>query len=118
MSFDIIFLRPVDSSGNDLDMPDEVHPMGSNEVVSFAFEQIFPGALAGIFICGERYAVEVELAGDPVQSAHLVLRFGSSWSNQIHDEFIATLTKLCEILGTVAFAVSDNSRLAPVPIRA
>ena len=113
MSCDIIIFRPVDSSVSDLGLLDEVHPMGSNAVVSFAFEQIFPGSLAGAFVREEQYAVEVLLEGDPVQSAHLALRFGSSWSDKIRDEFIATLSKLCETLGTVAFAVSDNSRLAP-----
>jgi len=61
MSFDIIILKPTDSSISDLSEVNDVVLLGSAEVVSAAFNAAFPNCFDGAFLSGEDYAVEGEL---------------------------------------------------------
>lgn len=112
MSFDIIILKPTDSSISDLSEVNDVVLLGSAEVVSAAFNAAFPNCFDGAFLSGEDYAVEGSLSGDPVQSVHLALRFGHQASGVDTEAFLAMLGEICQQLGAVAFAVSDNSRIS------
>jgi hypothetical protein len=113
MSFDIIILKPSETSVTDLSEVEEVSPLGSYEAVSQIFSAKFPGCLEGGFLCGDGYSVELSLSGQPVESAHLTLRFGQSWDTQGEAHFEQQLTSACCPSGWVAFAVSDNSRITP-----
>jgi len=113
MSFDMIILKPTDLSENDLYAVEDVLDIGSPEAVITFLEQVFPGSTHGAFLDGERYALESAQAGDPVTSIHRALRYGQAWSEAACSDFMDRLSRLCELLQSVAFAVSDNSRMAP-----
>ncbi|NMG34839.1 hypothetical protein GRF61_10340 [Azoarcus sp. TTM-91] len=113
MSFDIIILKPSEASVTDLTEVEEVDTLGSFEAVSQIFNAAFPGCMDGGFLCGDDYSVELSLSGQPVESAHLTLRFGQSWDTQGEAHFEQQLTSTCGPSGWVAFAVSDNSRITP-----
>lgn len=113
MSFDIVILKPSDMSVDDISEVNEVAPLGKTESVSKEFDQAFPGCLKGGFISNSGYSVELTLSGEPVESVHLTLRYGQSWSETSEASFIGLLSSVCRLLGGVAFAVSDNSRVAP-----
>ena|SRR6266566_948588 len=113
MSFDIIILKPSDISIDNMSEVNEVAPLGDTEVVSRAFDQAFPGCLKGGFTSGNGYSVELMLNREPVESAHLTLRYGQSWSGTSERHFLSLLSSVCNSLGGVAFAVSDNSRVVP-----
>ncbi|WP_155632909.1 hypothetical protein [Burkholderia stagnalis] len=113
MSFDIIVVKPGACDAERLNDVREVIPLGDAESVRRIFEATFPGATAGVFVNGEEYGLEVTLTNDPVGSAHLALRYGQNWSTSSCDQFVECLGELCRHLQCVAFAVSDNSRLAP-----
>lgn len=113
MSFDIIVIKPVNRDADSLNDVREVSPLGDAKAVRRIFEAKFPGAATGMFGNPEEYSLEVTLANDPVGSAHLALRSGQEWSTSSRDQFIERLDELCRHLECVAFAVSDNSRLAP-----
>jgi hypothetical protein len=113
MSFDIIVLKPTDVSVDDISDVADVVPIGNVDDVSAAFDSVFPNCLQGVFIDGEDYSVEGFVSGNPVQSVHLALRSGGQSSGDTTTIFLAGLADLCRRLNAVAFAVSDNSRLAP-----
>lgn len=114
MSFDIIILKPTDLTIEDISDVGDVVPLGVTDVVAAVFEREFPGCIEnGCFVSGELYAVELTLNGEPVESAHMSLRFGEAWSDEAETQFNALLAKVCLALGALAFAISDNSRLAP-----
>ena len=113
MSFDIIVLKPSRLAVENLAEVETVSPLGSFEVVSQLFNSTFPGCLEGAFLQGGDYSVELSLSGQPVESAHLSLRFGPSWDPQGEAHFQKQLTSVCCPSGWVAFAVSDNSRITP-----
>ncbi|WP_141248877.1 hypothetical protein [Pseudomonas sp. HAR-UPW-AIA-41] len=113
MSFDIIVIKPADSSITDLTEVEETTPLGSADAVAEKFNSIFPGCLEDGFVSGANYSVEISLSGGPVESAHLTLHFGPSWSNQAENYFMQQLTSICSSTDWVAFAVSDNARIAP-----
>lgn len=113
MGFDIIVVKPTDTSVDDISDVVDVVSLGTIEVVTAAFHSTFPNCLSGAFICSEAYSVEGSLGGDPVQSAHLQLRFGQLSSDDTTTEFLAVLADVCRKLDAIAFAVSDNSRLCP-----
>ncbi|MBP0639901.1 hypothetical protein [Cupriavidus sp. AcVe19-6a] len=113
MSFDIIVLRPSNPDAESLDSVRDANDLGDLASVRRGFDSIFPGATTGVFLHNEEYALEVSLAGDPVGSAHIALRFGAAWSDASHDQFVERLGELCRRLQCVAFAVSDNARLGP-----
>ena len=100
MGFDIIVLKPTDTSVVDISEVSELVPLGTVEVVSAAFHSMFPNCLKGAFVCGEAYSVEGSLVG--------VNYLGRSAS-----DFLAVLTDVCRRLDAIAFAVSNNSRLSP-----
>jgi len=113
MSFDIIILKPTDLSENDLSAVEDVLDIGSPEAVITFLERVFPGCAHGAFLDGECYALESAQNGDPVTTIHLTLRYGRAWSEAACSDFMDLLSRLCELLQSVAFAVSDNSRMAP-----
>ncbi|MPV64339.1 hypothetical protein [Burkholderia sp. BE17] len=113
MSFDIVILKPTESDVNGLTSVHDVSPIGTLETVLRECDSVFPGATGGVHLKGENFALEFSTAGDPVTSVHVALRFGTAWSDETYALFIEHLTRLCRNLGSVAFAVSDNSRLAP-----
>lgn len=113
MSFDIIVIKPANRGAESLNDVREVSPLGDAESVRRIFEDEFPGAVTSVFVHRDEYSLEVTLANDPVGSAHLALRSGQEWSTSSRDQFIERLDELCRHLQCVAFAVSDNSRLAP-----
>jgi hypothetical protein len=113
MSFDIVILKPIDASIDDISEVEDVIPLGNVETVSAAFNDAFPTCTGGVFVSGESYSVELSLSGQPVQSAHLSLRFGQTWSDEHRVHFLELLATVCGTLGAIAFAVSDNSRVAP-----
>ncbi|MET4615781.1 hypothetical protein ABIA71_001347 [Stenotrophomonas sp. 2619] len=113
MSFDIIILKPTDLSENDLSAVEDVLDIGSPEAVITFLERVFPGCAHGAFLDGERYVLESAQNGDPVTTIHLTLRYGRAWSEAACSDFMDLLSRLCELLQSVAFAVSDNSRMAP-----
>jgi len=113
MSFDIIILKPTDLSENDLSAVEDVLDIGSPAAVITFLERVFPGCAHGAFWDGERYALESTQNGDPVTTIHLTLRYGRAWSEAACSDFMDLLSRLCELLQSVAFAVSDNSRMAP-----
>ena len=113
MSFDVIVLKPSDPSVADITAVDQVSPLGSGESVAQAFEDVFPGCSTQGAIGAGGSVVELRLSGTPVQSVHLTLRYGQSWSEARSIEFIRLLSRVCSSLDAVAFAVMDNSRIAP-----
>ncbi|WP_137189789.1 hypothetical protein [Stenotrophomonas rhizophila] len=113
MSFDIIILKPTEPSANDLSNVEDVLDIGSPEAVITFLELVFPGCAQGAFSDGERYALESAQCGDPVTTLHLTLRYGPAWSEAACAEFLTLLSRLCQLLQSVAFAVSDNSRITP-----
>ncbi|WP_234779175.1 hypothetical protein [Pseudomonas coronafaciens] len=113
MSFDIIILKPTDLSVNDLSTVEDVLDIGCPEAVITLLEQVFPGCAQGAFLDGERYSLESVQNGDPVTTIHLTLRYGRAWSEATSAEFLTLLLRLCELLRSAAFAVSDNSRITP-----
>lgn len=113
MSFDIIILKPTDVSAGDLAGVDDVLDIGCSEAVSTFLELVFPGCTQGAFSVGELYSLESAQNGDPVTTIHLTLRYGRAWTEAANDEFLTLLLRLCQLLQSVAFAVSDNSRMAP-----
>ena len=113
MSFDIIILKPTDPDENSLSNVEDVLDIGCAEVVITSLESVFPGCIQGTFSAGERYSLESAQNGDPVSSVHLALGFGRDWSDAASAEFHNLLSTLCQLLQSVAFAVSDNSRIAP-----
>ncbi len=113
MSFDIIILKPTDLLVEDISMVEDVAPLGTTKIIFEIFNNVFPACIGGAFISGEDYSVELVMNGEPVESAHLALRYGKSWSEESEKQFVALLSKACLSLGGVAFAVSDNSRVAP-----
>lgn len=113
MSFDIIILKPADLSETDLSNVEDVLDIGCPEAVSTFLELVFPGCVQGAFSADERYSLESAQNGDPVTTLHLTLRYGRAWSEAADTEFMTLLSRLCRLLQSVAFAVSDNSRIAP-----
>jgi len=113
MSFDIIILKPTEVSVSDISTVEDAVPLGTTESVSAAFYGAFPACVGGVFSSGDDYSVELVLSGEPVESAHLALRYGQSWSEKSERQFFSLLSSVCHSLGGVAFAVSDNSRVAP-----
>ncbi|WP_155624902.1 hypothetical protein [Burkholderia vietnamiensis] len=113
MSFDIVAIKPTNLDAESLNDVREVRPLGDAESVRRIFEVKFPGATTGLSVNREEYSLEVTLVNDPVDSAHLALRWGPAWSTSSRDQVIERLGEICRHLECVAFAVSDNSRLAP-----
>ena len=113
MSLDIIILKPTDPAVDDISAVDDVIPLGAADIVSKVFNHFFPGCTEGEFISGNDFSVELMLSGEPVESAHLTLQFGKSWADKSEGNFQVLLAEACRALGVVAFAVSDNSRIAP-----
>ena len=113
MSVDLIVLKPTDPSADELSEVESVSPLGTTASVSLAFNNVFPGCSERPFIIGEEFAVELSLSGEPVESAHLALRFGNSWSEKSKAQFHTLLSQVCLSLGGIAFAVSDNTKVAP-----
>ena len=113
MSFDLIVLKPNDPTVAELSAVESTSPLGTTACVSLALNQAFPGCVEGPFLFGEEFAVELSLSGEPVESVHLALRFGRSWSESSETRFHALLSQACLSLGGIAFAISDNSRVAP-----
>ncbi|MNL22654.1 hypothetical protein D3C87_1440100 [compost metagenome] len=113
MSFDIIILKPANSDLEDLTSIQDVDPIGTPEAVRGEFDSVFPGIATGLHMSGESFAVEVSTGGNPVTSVHMTLRFGAAWTDETYALFIDHLATLCYKLDCVAFAVSDNTRLAP-----
>ncbi|WP_313440304.1 hypothetical protein [Stenotrophomonas sp.] len=113
MSFDIVVLKLADIGETDLSSVEAVLDIGCPQAINASLESVFPGCAQGAFSDGERYSLESALNGDPVNSIHLTLRFGRAWSEAANTDFIALLSTLCQRLQSVAFAVSDNSRLTP-----
>ena len=113
MSIDIIVVKPAGRDAESLDEIREVSPLGDLRCVRQVFDATFPGVATGVFTNGEEYSLEVTLTNDPVGSAHLALRSGPTWSPSSRERFVESLGELCRRLQWVAFAVSDNSRLAP-----
>ena len=113
MSFDIVVLKLADPGEKDLSNVEAVLDIGCPQAIIASLELVFPGCVQGAFLDGERYSLESALNGDPVSSIHLTLRFGRAWSEAANAEFVALLSTLCQQLQSVAFAVSDNSRLTP-----
>lgn len=113
MSFDIVVLKLEGPGEKDLSNVEAVQDIGCPQAVIASLELVFPGCVQSAFSDGERYSLESALNGDPVSSIHLTLRFGRAWSEAANAEFMALLSTLCQRLQSVAFAVSDNSRLAP-----
>ncbi|WP_110968826.1 hypothetical protein [Pseudomonas huaxiensis] len=112
MSFDIVLLKPVNLNASDLADIEEVTEVGPSAAVLALLEQVFPGCTQEVFTKGESFSVESSLAGDPVTSIHMTLRFGSAWSESDHDDFFAPLSNLCKVLELQAYAMTDNSRIA------
>ncbi|BCM10472.1 hypothetical protein ACI2S5_26155 [Ralstonia nicotianae] len=113
MSFDIIILKPANCDVKDLTSIQGADPIGAPKSVHDECDSVFPGAATGSHLNREYFAVEVSTSGSPVTSVHMALRFGAAWSDETYTPFIEHLARLCHKLGCVAFAVSDNSRLAP-----
>jgi hypothetical protein len=113
MSFDIVVLKLEGPGEKDLSNVEAVQDIGCPQAVIASLELVFPGCVQSAFSDGERYSLESALNGDPVSSIHLTLRFGRAWTEAANAEFMALLSTLCQRLQSVAFAVSDNSRLAP-----
>lgn len=113
MSFDIIVIKPSTPEVGHLDCVREAIDLGASDAVQRDFEALFPGATRGLFFSGEEYSLEVSLVGEPVRSAHIALRFGATWSEHSHNRLVERLGELCRRLQCVAFATSDNIRLAP-----
>lgn len=113
MSFDIIILKPTDLSENDLSNVEGVLDIGCPEAVIKFLELVFPGCAQDAFSDGERYSLESAQNGDPVTTIHLTLRYGQAWSEATNAEFLTLLLRLCQLLQSVAFAASDNSRITP-----
>ncbi|WP_240458988.1 hypothetical protein [Stenotrophomonas maltophilia] len=113
MSFDIVVLKLEDLGEKDLSNVEAVQDIGCPQAIIASLELVFPGCVQGAFSDGERYSLESALNGDPVSSIHLTLRFGRAWSEAANSEFMALLSTLCQRLQSVAFAVSDNSRITP-----
>jgi len=113
MSFDIIILKPTDPTANDISAVEDVTPLGTTDIVSKVFNNAFPGCTEGAFNSGYDFSVELMLSGEPVESAHLTLQFGQSWTDKSERNFQVLLAEACRALGVVAFATSDNSRIAP-----
>ena len=113
MSFDIIVLKPTYLAATDLSEIDDILPIGSSNFVTQLFNSVFPGCWNEGFKSPEGFAVEATLNGEPVSSVHLTLRYGSTWSSTCETQFISVLSGLCRSIESLAFAVSDNSLLAP-----
>ncbi len=113
MSFDIIILKPIDSRIDDISAVEDVTPLGATDFVTKVFNNFFSGCTEGAFTSGDDFSVELMLSGEPVESAHLTLQFGQSWTDESERKFQVMLAEACRALGGVAFAVSDNSRIAP-----
>ena len=113
MSFDIVILKPDDDSVADISEVSEITPLGDRATVSNAFNSVFPGCLDGLITSAGGYSVDLLLNGSPVESAQLTLHFGQTWSEEIGDRLTKSLGSICALHGWVAFAVSDNSRVAP-----
>ena len=113
MSFDVIVLKPSDPSVDDITAVDEVSPLGDAESVSQVFEEAFPGCSTQGYFGPGGSVVELRFSGTPVQSAHITLRYGQSWSEVRSSEFTRLLSRVCNSLNAVAFAVMDNARIAP-----
>ncbi len=113
MSFDIIIFKPTNPTIDDISAVEDVIPLGATDIVSKVFNHAFPGCIERAFISGNDFSVELMLSGEPVESAHLTLQFGQSWADKSERNFQVLLAEACRALGGVAFAVSDNSRIAP-----
>lgn len=113
MSVDIIILKPADLNEIDLSNVEDVLDIGCPEAVITFLELVFPGCVQGAFSDGERYSLESAQNGDPVTTIHLTLRYGRAWSEATSAAFVTLLLRLCQLLQSVAFAVSDNSRITP-----
>lgn len=113
MSFDLIVLKPTDPTASELSEVESVSPLGTTASVSLAFDKAFPGCSERPFIFGEEFAVELALSGEPVESAHVALRFGTSWNERSEVQFHKLLSQVCLSLGGTAFAVSDNTKVVP-----
>jgi len=111
MSFDIIILKPEVRGIGSLEDIENTENIGAPTVVEGALEKIFPGCIRGAFSDGESYALEAMYSGDPVESIHMTLRYGSVWSATAESSFVVKLRDLCMALDSQAFAVSDNSRI-------
>ncbi len=112
MSFDVIILKPIDISIEDLSEIDNIEQLGKREIVEHIVNQSFPAAVDGVWLTDE-FSVEALLSGEPVDSIHLTLRFGDSWSENSETQFLKRIESICQKLQSVAFSVSDNTRLAP-----
>jgi len=111
MSIDLIILSPLDDYASDLTEVDDFRDLASAITVLDIIGESFPGTANGLFSYNDEYAVEVMVSGDPVQSLHLTLHYGSNWSDESHERFLLQLSSVCAVLGAQAFAVSDNSRI-------
>lgn len=113
MSFEMVILRPTGADVTDMADVEDVLDLGALESVAASVESVFPGCIHGTFSKGSSYSLESTLSGDPVASVHLTLQYGATWTEAISDEFLERLSSLCKLLDSIAFAVSDNSRIAP-----
>jgi hypothetical protein len=113
MSFDILLLKPTNPAVQDLSEVEDVSSMGESYHVAGLLEAAFPGCVSGAHIQKEEYAIEAMLGGDPAESVHLTLRFGSHWKESSEAALQSILGPLCTSQGWVAFSVSDNSLFSP-----
>lgn len=106
MHFHIIILKPTDPGVDSLDDVREVSALGNAAAVRRVFDAAFPAGTDG-------YALEMTLADDPVTAVHLAVKRGSGWSESVQTRFYGELAEVCRRLRGEAFAVADNTRLAP-----
>ncbi|WP_074870807.1 hypothetical protein [Atopomonas hussainii] len=112
MSFDVLIIKPSEVSVEDLSEVAAVDPLGDISFVESAINLVFPGAVNGVWL-SEEFSVEALINGTPAESAQITLRFGNSWSEASEANFLSFLSSICRKIDAVAFAVSDNSKLAP-----
>ncbi|MGC9458553.1 hypothetical protein [Vibrio genomosp. F10] len=113
MSFDIIVLKPVDCSIVDLHEVSAALPFGTQDNVKCAFFSEFPDCFNNLYTELNEYSVELSIYDDPVESAHMTLWYGDDWSTLSGDKFMDALSRVCNKLDVIAYAVSDNSKIAP-----
>lgn len=112
MSFNILIIKPSEISVEDLSAVEAIDPLGEISIVESTINSVFPGAVNGVWQC-EEFSVETLINGNPVESAHITLHFGNSWSETSETNFLSFVSSICRKINAVAFSVSDNSKLAP-----
>jgi hypothetical protein len=112
MSYDVLIIKPRDNSVENLSTVEDVAPLGEKYLVESAINTVFPGAINGVWQCSE-FSVEALISGNPVESVHITLRFGDSWSETSEAHFLNLTACICSKIDAVAFSVSDNSKLSP-----